>query len=114
MGQGPGRVQEPGRVYESGRGRSLGVGGYLGRGMGWSLGWGRNEPGCKRWTGDIDLGGDNMSMEVQEYDTRHGPGRLKGPGRVRFHSRLESPWEGAGVWEGQGPALNGTVAWEET
>ena len=39
---------------------------------------------------------------------QYRPGRLKGPRKVRFHSRLESPWEG------QGPALNGTVAWEET
>ena len=48
------------------------------------LGWCRHlerykRLGCKRRRGNIDLGGD-MSMEVQEYDTRHGAGRLKGPG----------------------------------
>ena len=55
---------------------------------------------------DIDLGGDR-NMEVHEYDTRHGPVRLKGPGRV------QEPWMIQGPW-GKEPAWDGAVAWEET
>ena len=48
------------------------------------------EPGCKRRRGGIDLGGDR-SMEVQKYDTRHGPGRLKGLGRVQEPWMMQGP-----------------------
>ena len=68
--QGPGIGQEPGRVHVSGRVRHLGRCKSL---------------GCKRPRGD-------RSMEVQEYDTRHG--------------EVDWAWEGARAWKGAG-ALDG-------